>query len=129
MISFNNGSMLGNLTKDPYYFTKEVNGVAVPYCIVRVAVSSRSGKDEDTEYFNVIGSRGAAESMKRSLKKGDLFGVTGEIHLRTTEYKGKTYANMQFTYATLHYKGVPADDGQVVDAVVTDEDDEIPFDA
>ena len=90
----NNCNFTGRITKDAELKTSQNNK---SYCYFCIAVDD--GKDADgnkaTNFIDCIAYNSQAEFLANYIKKGDLLGVTGRLHVTLNEDKdgNKTLVN------------------------------------
>lgn len=77
--------LIGNLTRDPE-LSETRSGV--PYCNFSIAVSrsfTNSDGERETDFFDCIAWRGAAETIANYFSKGNKIGVSGRAEVGSYE--------------------------------------------
>ena len=87
-------TIIGNLTKVPEL---RVTSQGTPVCSFTVAVNSRKGNEDHTDYFSVTAWRGLGENCAKFLDKGKKVAVIGPVTLRTWDKDDKHGASMEVT--------------------------------
>lgn len=76
--------LIGNAGKDP---EKRILPGEISVCSFNLATNEIIGDKKHTEWHNVVGWRGIADSMDKLIRKGDTVYVEGKLKSRT--YKPK----------------------------------------
>lgn len=77
--------LIGNLTRDPELSETRSN---VPYCNFSIAVSrsfTNADGERETDFFDCIAWRGAAETIANYFSKGNKIGVSGRVEVGSYE--------------------------------------------
>lgn len=85
--SLNNITVVGRITADPEL--KQV-GSGVSVCSFTLAVDrsyAKKGEERETDFIPVTAWRGNADFVAKFAHKGDVVGVTGELHSRKYDDK------------------------------------------
>ena len=111
-------TIIGNITKDPELRTTPSKKSV---CTFDVAVNSRRGGEEVTDYFRVAAWQALGENCAKYLEKGKKVCVVGRVHL----HNGKHYADMEVTAEDVEFlspKSETKTDSQTGMEVVTPDD-------
>lgn len=120
--------LLGRLTRDPELKTTQ-SGIAL--CSFCIAVSRRYERDK-TDFLSCVAWRGAAETIQRYFKKGDMIAVVGAAQNNDyTDSDGNKHRNTivnveEFCFAGSQ-KREAANDVSDFSAEYTPSEDELPW--
>lgn len=81
----NNINLIGRVTKDIEVQKTKNNKSVINFTL---AVSKGKDENERTQFINCVAWEGKAEAIAKYVKKGDMFGVSGELINHNTEYNG-----------------------------------------
>lgn len=98
--------VIGRLTKDP--FEPENNKKNDPYALLSLAVNHGSGDDETTTFVDVAVYGKQAETVLKTLGKGDEIFVQGRSELRTFETKDGDATVLKVYASTVQFLKVKA---------------------
>jgi single-strand DNA-binding protein len=141
MVSINNITICGNITRDPELrFTPGGNAVTTFSIAVNKRVQDKNTSEwvDDVDFFNVVAWFRLAENCAESLKKGDRVIVSGRLSQRSWEDKegskrsfveviaNNIGASLEFASCEIR-KNPKAEPAQAKDDGIDFTDDDIPF--
>ncbi len=121
---------VGRLTRDAELKTTG-NGTSV--CSFTLAVNRRfknADGNYDADFINCVAWRAQAEFISKQFKKGDMFGIVGNLQTRTYEKDGnKTYITEVVVEEVNFVGGKKSDKGAdtPADDILPMPDDELPY--
>ena len=125
----NKAILVGRLTRDAELRT---TGSGTSVCSFTLAVNRRfknADGNYDADFINCVAWRAQAEFISKQFKKGDMFGIVGNLQTRTYEKDGnKTYITEVVVEEVNFVGGKKSDKGASTDDILPMPDDEdVPF--
>lgn len=98
MFDLNNVCLIGRLVKDI-----ELKTIREDLKIAKFTIANNTGNKTETNFIDCVAFNKTAENSAKYLKKGDLFGLTGQIKQNRWEKDGKKYSKIEINVFSLNF--------------------------